>query len=175
MMAGRTCLVDSDVFITAKNLYYSFDLCPGFWKSLLHHHRRGRVFSVDRVRSELLAGHRTEDLVRWVRARVPSGFFLPVNTADVVRTYTNIMVWVQRHPQYFDVAKAKFASGADGWLVAHASVHQATVVTNEQPAPESRREIKLPDVCDRFGVERINLFAMLRALNVRFDWAGDLG
>ncbi len=33
MMAGRTYLVDSDVFITARNLYYSFDICPGFWKS----------------------------------------------------------------------------------------------------------------------------------------------
>ena len=31
MMAGQIYLVDSDVFITAKNLYYSFDLCPGFW------------------------------------------------------------------------------------------------------------------------------------------------
>ncbi|MDE0448375.1 MAG: DUF4411 family protein [Spirochaetaceae bacterium] len=48
-------MVDSDVFITAKNLYYSFDICPGFWKSVVHHHRAGRVFSVDRARSELLA------------------------------------------------------------------------------------------------------------------------
>ena len=29
MMADPTYLVDSDVFITAKNLYYSFDICPG--------------------------------------------------------------------------------------------------------------------------------------------------
>ncbi len=50
-------LVDSDVFITAKNLYYAFGLCPGFWKSVLHHHRTGRIFSVDRVRGELLAGN----------------------------------------------------------------------------------------------------------------------
>ena len=40
----------------------------------------------------------------------------------------------------------KFATGADGWLVAHARVHGATVVTNEQSAPDSKREIKLPDV-----------------------------
>ena len=72
-----------------------------------------------------------------------------------------------------DLAKAKFATAADGWLVAYARVHGATVVTNEQSAPESRREIKLPDVCDQFGVQRENTFAMLRALNVCFDWAGD--
>ncbi len=172
-MAGPIYLVDSDVFITAKNLYYSFDLCPGFWESVVHHHREGRVFSVDRVRGELLAGHETEDLVRWVRDEVPDGFFLPVDTDAVVSTYTDIMMWVQRHPRYFDHAKAKFATGADGWLVAYALVHGATVVTNEQSAPDSRREVKLPDVCDQFTVPRDNTFAMLRALNVQFDWAGN--
>ena len=173
MMVDRTYLVDSDVFITAKNLYYSFDICPGFWKCVVHHHREGRVFSVDRVRSELLAGHKKEDLVRWVRDIVPEGFFLPVDTDVVMRAYMDIMMWVQRHPRYFDHAKAKFATGADGWLVAYAQVHGATVVTNEQSAPESRKEIKLPDVCDQFRVRRDNTFVMLRALNIHFDWAGD--
>ena len=79
----------------------------------------------------------------------------------------------ETYTQYLDLAKAKFATGADGWLVAYARVHGATVVTNEQSAPESKREIKLPDVCDQFGVQRENIFAMLRALNVCFDWAGD--
>ena len=173
MMVDRTYLVDSDVFITAKNLYYSFDICPGFWKCMVYHHLEGRVFSVDRVRSELLAGHETEDLVRWVRDVVPKGFFLPVDTEVVVGAYMDIMMWVQRHPRYFDHAKAKFATGADGWLVAYAQVHGATVVTNEQSAPESRKEIKLPDLCDQFRVRRDNTFAMLRALTVHFDWAGD--
>ena len=50
---------------------------------------------------------------------------------------------------------------------------RAIVVTNEQSAPESRREIKLPDVCNQFGVKHENTFAMLRALNVSFDWARD--
>ena len=173
MIAAPVYLVDSDVFITAKNLYYSFDICPGFWKSVVHHHRQGRVFSVDRVRGELLAGPKTEDLVRWVKDEVPEGFFVPVDTEPVVRAYTDVMMWVQRHPRYFAHAKAKFATGADGWLVAYARVHGAIVVTNEQSAPESRREIKLPDVCDQFGVRPDNTFSMLRALNVNFEWAGD--
>ena len=31
-------------------------------------------------------------------------------------------MWVQRHSRYSDYAKAKFATGADGWLVAYAQV-----------------------------------------------------
>ena len=79
------------------------------------------------------------------------------------------MMWVQRHSRYFDQAKAKFATGADGWLVAYARVHDTIVVTNEQSASESRKEVKLPDVCYQFGVRRDNMFTMLRALNVQFD------
>ncbi|NOZ78586.1 MAG: DUF4411 family protein [Acidobacteria bacterium] len=173
MRASQRYIIDSDVLITAKNLYYAFDLCPGFWKSLIHHHREGRLFSVDRVRNELLAGRKTEDLVRWVKDDLPRSFFLDVDTDAVTSAYTEIMMWVQRHPKYFDSAKAKFATGADGWLVACARVHGAIVVTNEQPAPDSKKEIKLPDVCDQFAVKRENTFAMLRALCVRFDWAGE--
>ncbi len=172
MTADRHYLVDSDVLITAKNLYYAFDICPGFWEFLLHHHREGRIFSVDRVRNELLAGRRTEDLVQWVRNEVPGEFFLAVDTEKVARVYTDIMMWVQRRPNYLDHAKAKFATGADGWLVAFAQVHGAIVVTNEQPAPASKKDVKLPDVCQEFKVPRENTFDMLRALKAQFDWAG---
>lgn len=132
------------------------------------------MFSVDRVRNELLAGRRTEDLVQWVRNEVPEGIFLPVEIGEVTRIYTEIMMWVQRHPEYFDHAKAKFATGADGWLVAYAQVHGTTVVTNEQPAPTTRKDVKLPDVCDEFGVARENTFYMFRALGAQFDWTGGL-
>ena len=173
MMVDQIYLVDSDIFITAKNLYYSFDICPGFWKSVLYHHREGKVFSVDRVRSELLAGYKTENLVRWVRDEVPEEFFVQVDTDEVERAYTNIMMWVQCYPKYFDQAKTKFAAGADGWLVAYAQVNGATVVTNEQSALKSKREVKLPDVCNQFKVRCDNTFAMLGALNIHFDWTGD--
>ncbi|MCG8556092.1 MAG: DUF4411 family protein [Proteobacteria bacterium] len=35
MVVPRFYVVDSDVFITAKNRYYAFDICPGFWKSVI--------------------------------------------------------------------------------------------------------------------------------------------
>ena len=107
-----------------------------------------------------------------MRREVPDTFFVPVGTGAVVQAYRDVMLWTQRHPRYFDHAKAKFATGADGWLVAYARVHGTIVVTNEQSAPESRKEVKLPDVCDQFGVQRDNTFMMLRALEVKFNWLG---
>lgn len=152
MTRRTTYLADSDVFITAKNLYYSFDICPGFWKSIVHHNEHERVFSTDKIRSELLAGDQEEKLVKWIKKDVPRDFFLPVNDAQVYRSYEEIMMWVQDHPEYSELAKRRFAEGADGWLIACAIVVDYTVVTNERSAPRSKRSIKIPDVCNKFEV-----------------------
>lgn len=170
MSAKRPYFLDSDVFIAAKNGYYAFTICPGFWDSLIHHHGEEHVFSIDKVRGELLAGRKTEDLVKWVTGRLPAGFFMSTDDRAVMSAYEKVMLWVQRHSQYFDQAKAKFATEADGWLVAYAMAHKVTVVTNEQPRPESRNRILLPDVCEHFKVTRQNTFFMLKDLAIRFEW-----
>jgi hypothetical protein len=109
MSDDNVFVLDSDVFIAAKNAYYAFAICPGFWDSLIHHSQAGRVCSIDRVRGELLAARKTEDLVVWVKDTVPAGFFQDTDGEDVVNAYTQVMLWVQRNTQYVDQAKAKFA------------------------------------------------------------------
>lgn len=164
-------LIDSDVLITAKNRYYAFPICPGFWDSVLHGHSCGYLHSIDRVRQELLHGSKDDDLVQWVRQSVPAGFFRASGGNEVVAAYTRVMLWVSRHKQYRDEAKTQFASGADGWLVAHGIVTGQTVVTNEQPRPESRSVIKIPDVCRQFEVKFEDTFAMLHRLGVQYRYS----
>lgn len=164
--------MDADVFISAKNQYYAFEICPGFWGSLIHHYKAGRIRSLDRVRSELLAGRKTEDLVQWVKKNLRSDFFLNTDGEGVTSAYAEVMLWEQRNPQYFDRAKAKFATEADGWLVAYAMIHDTIVVTNEQPRPESRNRVLLPDVCAQFNVTYKDTFFMLKDLAIRFEWTG---
>ncbi len=172
MSTDRLYLLDSDVFIAAKNSYYAFAICPGFWDSLIYHNGAGNVCSIDRVRGELLAGRKTEDLVQWVKEQLPSAFFLDTEEETVTDAYGQVMLWMQRNAQYSDPAKAKFATEADGWLVAYAMVHCLTVITNEQPRPQSRNRILLPDVCNQFNVTYKDTFAMLHALAVRYEWRG---
>lgn len=164
-------IVDADVFISAKNQYYAFDICPGFWRSLIYHGESAGVRSIDKVRSELLRGRKTEDLVQWVENDLPADFFYSTDDADVLSSYAQVMLWVQRHVRYFDSAKAKFATEADGWLVAYAMTYGQVVITNEQPRPEARNRILLPDVCNQFGVTWGDTFWMLKRLGVRFEWA----
>mgnify|MGYP002366368902 FL=1 len=131
------------------------------------------MHSIDRVRAELLAGQPKEDLVLWVKEQVPPAFFHGTQTNQVLDAYAEIALWVNRNAQYFDRAKAKFATEADGWLVAYSMVHGTTVVTNEQPRPDSRNRVLLPDVCGQFKVSRKDTFSLLREMGTKFDLARD--
>jgi len=44
------------------------------------------------------------------------------------------------------------------------------VVTNEQPRPDARNRVLLPDVCAQFDVTYRDTFFMLRRLGVRLAW-----
>ncbi len=171
MTTPRVFVLDSDVFIAAKNAYYAFDICPGFWKGILRAYDQGRIRSIDHVKGELLTGRKDEDLVQWVKNEVPAAFFDDSNSDDVNAAFAEVMLWVQRNPQYFDRAKAKFATEADGWLVAYSMVNGTIVVTNEQPRPDSRNRVLLPDVCAQFNVTTIDTFLMLKEINLQFDLA----
>jgi hypothetical protein len=50
-------LLDSNVFIEAKNRHYGFDFCPAFWDWIDRAHAAGNVFSIDSVRIELTGGN----------------------------------------------------------------------------------------------------------------------
>lgn len=171
MNPAPSYLIDSDVLITAKNSYYAFGICPGFWSSLLHGHSHGHLHSIDRFRQELLRGRRDEDLVQWVRESVPGDFFLASDGDEIVAAYGRIIRWATDNPQYRDAAKARFTGGADGWLVAHGMATGKTVITNEESSPNSLNKIKLPDACHAFSVHCDNTFSMLHRLGVQYHYA----
>ncbi|MFN8105313.1 MAG: DUF4411 family protein [Acidimicrobiia bacterium] len=81
-------LVDSDVFIRAKNDHYRFGFCPAFWDWLDAANAVGTVHSVERVYDELI--ERGDDLSEWARAR--RRFFLPL-TLDDVRAVAEVNRW----------------------------------------------------------------------------------
>ena len=87
MKKPATYVLDSDVFIAAKNAYYAFDICPGFWEAIVQAHQHDRVRSIDRIKAELLAGQPKEDLVVWVKQTVPAGFFHGTQSKAVLDAY----------------------------------------------------------------------------------------
>ena len=165
-MISTIYVLDANVFIEAANHYYAFDLVPAFWKCLVDYAEAGRIRSVDRVKRELARGN--DPLASWARHEFGDAF-ASTDEEDVFGAYTDIINWAQHAGRFSDAAKADFAGAADPWLVAYAMVRACVIVTHEQPAPDARRRIPLPDVCLAFSVGFTNTFDMLRELGVRFS------
>ncbi len=166
MSGGSQYVLDAAVFISAHRTYYGFDLCPGFWNALRRQHAAKRVFSVDRVRHELLEGN--DALSSWVKEKAPETFFKQTAAKTVTDIFGDMMNWVQNEPQFSPERKAEFASAADGWVIAYAKANGLFVVTHEEYAPGAKRRVPIPNVCLEFGVDYCNSFEMLHELKVQF-------
>ena len=155
-------LVDSNVFIQAKNLHYGFDFCPAFWDWMVEQNGAGKVASIEKVADELQAGD--DELAEWATAQ-GEGFFLPPDEA-VVPALRTVSDWASAHG-YQPVAVATFLQVADYWLVAHALAHECNVVTHEVPA-DTTSKIKIPNACIGLGLRCMNPYEMLRRERARF-------
>ena len=159
-------VLDANVFIEAKNRYYGFEICPGFWTSLVDLNNSKLVFCIDRIRDELVA--QNDDIKDWVENRSPDTFFKQTQDQAVFNSFQAMVNWVYSQSQFVQAAKTEFASVADGWLLAYAHSNNLTVVTHEEFAPQARRKVPMPNVCLEFGIDYVNTFQMLADLNVKF-------
>jgi hypothetical protein len=155
-------LLDSDVFIQAKNLHYSFDFCPAFWEWIDVSHARGVVYSIEKVRGELIAGD--DELATWAQAR-GGDFFLPPDS-DILPSLATVSTWASSGT-YEPAAVSTFLQVADYYLVAHAHAHKFTVVTHEVAA-DSVKKIKIPNACIGLGITVMSPYEMLRIEKARF-------
>ena len=161
-------VLDTNVFVQAHRRHYAFEICPGFWDCLIHHHKTGLIVSIDRVRDEILAG---DALETWVKDTAPSTLFASTADTAVTTNYALMVSWVQTEAQFRVEAKAEFAQVADGWLCAYAKAHsQHVVVTHEELSPDAQKRVPLPNVCKQFGVDYADPFVMLKQLKAQFHW-----
>jgi len=155
-------LLDSDVFIQAKNLHYGLDFCPAFWQWLVASNTAGLVFSTEKVGDEIEAG--ADELAQWASAR-GDGFFLKPDTA-ILPALATVSSWATGQ-NYERAAVSTFLQVADFYLVAHALAHAHVVVTHEVAAA-STKKIKIPNACIGVGVKCMSPFEMLRHERARF-------
>ena len=155
-------LLDSDVFIQAKNLHYGLDFCPAFWEWLIMHNAAGLVFSTEKVGDEIEAG--ADELSSWAVSRGP-GFFVKPD-AVILPALSKVSAWATSQG-YEPAAVNTFLQVADFYLVGHALAHGHTVVTHEN-ASTSTKKIKIPNACIGLGVKCMTPFEMLRHERARF-------
>ena len=155
-------LLDANIFIQAKNLYYGLDFCPAFWEWLIRKNESKQVFSIEKVGDELEAGK--DELGEWAAQRGP-GFFLKPDS-KIIPALGKVSQWASEQ-KYEPVAVHTFLQVADYYLVAQALASGFTVVSHEIASP-STKKIKIPNACIGLGIKVITPFEMLRREHAEF-------
>jgi Domain of unknown function (DUF4411) len=158
-------LLDMNVLTEAKNRYYAFPICPGFWNWLRQESARGTVGSVDKIRDEIEAGDRDDPLRQWIRHDSPLNFHSP--DSHTIQALKEISNWVadQNCPER---EKQFFLSKADPLLIAYAKAHNHTVVTHEVLVGPTSKKVKIPNVCEAMQVQWLDCFKMLHKEKASF-------
>lgn len=151
-------LIDANVFIQAKNGHYGFNLCPGFWNWIDRAHANNEILSVAKIYDELVDGG--DHLSKWVKTR--RSFFKLPNDQNTEKCLSQLSEWAANNYDSSDLST--FFSSGDYFLIGYAMANNHTVVTHES----KKGRIKIPVVCNNFGVNCMNPFEMLEKCNVKF-------
>jgi len=155
-MGTRIYCFDTSALIQPWNSYYSPDICPQYWEVLEKLAAKGVVFCTQEVKREIQK--QDDPLHAWVRERP----FLFREITEQVQA--NLKKVLRTHRELVDDKKER--SMADAWVVAHAMAEKAVVVTKEGFAP---RRIKIPDVCQAYGIGCIDDVAFVREIRLKMS------
>lgn len=150
-------LLDTNIFIQAKNEYYGFDICPGFWNWLEEQNRTQAVFSIDPVAKELRTGK--DELADWSK-RIGAAFFFPLDN-EALAEMPRVINAVEAG-DFRQAVVQQFMKGADPFLVAFALAHDHTIVTHEVHVEGQKSRVKIPTLCRRLSIPSIRTFDLLR-------------
>lgn len=137
---------------------------PGFWTQLLEK-GEGKLVLLDQVKAEIYRG--SDELMDWLKEHEEDFVQKNMNDGSVVAAYGRVIQSVMDEDLYTSAAKADFASVADSWICAHALAKGYIVVTQETFDPNSKRRVKIPNICKEFDIEYINMLQFLREIEMR--------
>lgn len=141
--------IDTSSLVEASTRYYPPDNFPSLWERLEALILDGRLYAPEEVQGEI--AKQDDYLKEW--GRTHNGLFVPLDQEQLVE--------VSRIEATFErlVDTVRGRSAADPWVIALAKVKGYTVVSQERKAP---RKIKIPDVCEHYGIDCVTLVEFIR-------------
>lgn len=159
----RQYIIDANVLIVSSRQLYPFDIMPGFWEQLIEKGTEKTVL-IDKIKAEIFRGE--DELADWLKANKEKFIEKDMNDPEVLVAYGRIIQSVMDNSQYTQSAKDEFASIADSWLCAHALAHGYVIITQEKLKPESKKRVMIPNICEEFGIEYIDLLQFMREIKM---------
>jgi len=156
-------LIDANILISGYKAFYPIDVHVTYWKVIAEQIANGNFIIIDKVKNEV----QDEVIVEWLKQNVDKKLY--ETTSDSLEQYRHIQIWAARNATFSLAEKTHFADSnvADPFLVAKAMNCGYTVVTYEGFAGKGSTKIKIPDVCQTFGVNCISINDALRELKIQ--------
>lgn len=159
-------LLDSNTLIEAKNRHYGMDFCPVFWDFIEKEATKTTLASIDMILEEI--NDYEDELSIWSSERKNLIFTISSDSIEIQNKFGEIAEYVNSHIIYKRSEKDRFLAKADPWLIAVASIMNATVVTHEVLVPPNSTKVKIPNIANVFNVNWINPYNMIRSLGGQF-------
>ena len=163
-------LIDANILITAHRTTHPLDIHLTFWDKFKEILNNPSIISIDKVKDEIY--HFEDDLCSWCKENINKNFWK--DSSISITEYSEIQNWASNN-EYMPSAIRDFADlkNADPFLVSYALNQirkgiSTTIVSLEVSAPDSKKSIKLPDVCLEFDIPYINNNDLYRQLNISF-------
>ncbi len=164
-------LLDANVLIEAKNLYYPIDRIPQFWAWILEQAEIGHIRIPTMVIEEIFRGHKNDELLQWVKA---NRIKLELSAEVDERNWSQTLTQGYGFPSTSVAEVLLFAERADPYLIAHAlsdikNIHVVTLEAAKSnltslPKPINR---KIPTICELLGIKYLDTFELIRVLDFR--------
>lgn len=157
-------LLDANVLITAKNLYYEFGRVDQYWGWLAFHAEQGDAKIPLEIYEEITIGK--DQLATWAKDNKTA---LVLGEEVDVALVQNVIT----HGYASDLTDIELeVMGRDPFLIAYAlaDINNRIVVTGEVRSNKRRQNRPIPSVCDDFGVKCCDQWQFGRDLDFRTDW-----
>lgn len=157
-------LLDANVLITAKNLYYEFGRVDQYWEWLAFQAEEGHAKIPVEIYEEITVGK--DRLAAWAKHNKGALILAEEVDIDLVRRVTI-------HGYAPDLTDIELeVVGRDPFLIAYAlgDPDNRMVVTGEVRSKKQRQNRPIPSVCDDLGVKSCDQWQFGRDLDFRTGW-----
>lgn len=162
-------LLDANVLIDAKRLYYLFSSVPEFWEWLTYQGGQGNIKIPLETYEELSKGN--DDLATWIKRKEVKNSLLLKEEVKIDCVQRVIKEGYSDDLTDVDVERL----GNDPLIIAHAlqpsNNNQRCIVTTENSKPSRKGANRhIPDVCNSLGIKCCNPFELYQSLGFRTKW-----
>lgn len=149
---------DTSAFMEPWNRWYPQDVFPSLWDGLAEHIQREDIISPLEVKREVQG--KNDTLYRWLREHRT---LFREETDDVLQFMQEEIFGIERFRRITEAGR----NGADPLVISMAMITSRAVVTNETRVGPESGKVKIPTICDHFGIRCIRPLEYYRETGIR--------